>query len=157
MTEIKRIVIHCAATPHGKDIGAAEIDAMHKARGFQRQARWTGALRHIGYSHVIRIDGRIELGRCPDYGEELAHAASYNRNAIAICLIGGLDDKGRPSTEFAPAQFKALRDTLTYYARVYPAAEIMGHRDLPAVAKDCPCFDVAEWLQTGVAKHARKK
>ena len=25
----------------------------------------------------------------------------------------------------------------------YPDAQIIGHRDLPGVSKDCPCFDAA--------------
>ncbi|WP_367614995.1 hypothetical protein [Segatella copri] len=29
----------------------------------------------------------------------------------------------------------------------YPDAEILGHRDLPNVRKDCPCFDVRDWLE----------
>ena len=28
-----------------------------------------------------------------------------------------------------------------------PNAEILGHRDLPNVRKDCPCFDVRDWLE----------
>lgn len=27
--------------------------------------------------------------------------------------------------------------------RLFPDAEIKGHRDLPNVKKDCPCFDAA--------------
>ena len=28
-----------------------------------------------------------------------------------------------------------------------PDAEILGHRDLPNVHKDCPSFDVKRWLK----------
>jgi hypothetical protein len=27
----------------------------------------------------------------------------------------------------------------------YPQAEVLGHRDIPGVKKDCPSFNVKEW------------
>ena len=51
--KVDAIIIHCSATREGQDIGAKEIDAMHRQRGFNG----------IGYHYVIRLDGTIEKGR----------------------------------------------------------------------------------------------
>jgi hypothetical protein len=38
----------------------------------------------------------------------------------------------------------------TYRARI-PNLIVRGHRDWPGVAKACPSFDVASWLNGGAA------
>ena len=50
---VRLLVVHVTATPAKLDIGAAEIDDMHRQRGFSS----------IGYHYVIRRDGTIEPGR----------------------------------------------------------------------------------------------
>ena len=94
---IKHIIIHCAATPNGKDIKASAIDAMHKARGFNRTSQairaFNQSLKHIGYHMVIEVDGNIALGRGLE--EVGAHVQGSNANSIGICMIGW---KGRKST-----------------------------------------------------------
>lgn len=127
------------------DIGAAEIDQWHKARGFAR----------IGYSYVIRRDGSVEAGR--EEGAELAHAAGHNRNAIAICLVGGVSKGGEPEANFTADQWRTLRKAVEWFSLKYPQVEIMGHRDLPGVNKDCPCFDVRHWLKTAAIIDPRKR
>lgn len=141
---MKRIVIHCSDTPPNQDIGAAEIDQWHKARG------WAG----IGYNYVIRRDGKLESGR-PE-GAKLAHAAGYNQDSIAICLVGGKGESGGPTANYEPAQLASLKTAIDWFHLKYPLAEIMGHRDLPGVLKDCPCFNVKHWLATRQLIEARK-
>ncbi len=58
---------------------------------------------------------------------------------------GGLDEKGKPADTRTPAQKAALLKLLRRLKREHPDAEILGHRDLPDVHKDCPCFDCAEY------------
>ena len=127
------LVVHCSATEGGKDFGRADIDRWHKERGFDR----------IGYHYVIRLSGDVEKGRAER--EMGAHAAGHNARSIGICLIGGLDGMGRPSATFTIKQFAALESLLLDLRSRYPKAQILGHRDLPKVAKDCPCFNVRTW------------
>lgn len=127
------IVVHCAATRPDQDIGAAEIGAWHKDRG------WSG----IGYHHVIRRNGAVEAGRDPDAIG--AHALGHNSRSVGICLAGGLDGAGAPAADFTAAQWKALGTLLDDLRHRYPEAAILGHRDLEP-GKDCPCFDVGSWL-----------
>ena len=47
-----------------------------------------------------------------------------------------------PKTEDANLPVMALSEVVSY-----PDAEILGHRDLPNVHKDCPAFDVKRWLK----------
>lgn len=135
---IDLIVVHCAATKPDMDIGAAEIRKWHTypppaGRGWN----------DIGYHHVIRLDGRVENGRPLD--QPGAHAEGFNARSIGICLVGGIDKKGNPSNTFNRAQFIALATLLGSLQESYPHAKILGHRDLPAVHKACPSFDVRGW------------
>ena len=136
MRTIKYIVIHCAATKPSADIGAKEIRQWHvKDRGW----------RDIGYHYVIRRNGEVEAGRPLEQAG--AHVSGYNSNSIGICLVGGLNEQGRSAAEYAARQWEALKALLGRLSKRWPGAEIKGHRDFPNVKKDCPCFDVRQWLQ----------
>lgn len=128
------IVVHCAATPPTMDIGRAEIDRWH------RQLGWL----MIGYHFVIRRDGTIEKGR--DEAVPGSHVAGYNANSVGICLVGGVDAKGKPQQNYTPQQYAALTKLLRELKGRYPDAVVQGHRDFPKVAKACPCFDVRKWI-----------
>jgi len=135
MREIKRLIVHCSATPPARDIGVKEIRKWHKRRGW----------RDIGYHYVIRRDGVCETGRPVQVIG--AHAHGFNRNSIGICLVGGVDARGRPRDNFTDAQYRTLLHLLKFLVVSHRPAEIRGHRDLPGVDKACPCFDVADWLE----------
>lgn len=131
--DIKYLVVHCSATPASHDIGLKEIDRWHRAKGWLR----------IGYHHVIRRDGTVEDGR--PHTQAGAHEPAVNRSSIGYCLIGGLDKIGRPQNNFTPEQMESLTRLLKAHLALYPGAEVLGHRDIPGVKKDCPCFDVRSW------------
>ena len=123
-----RIVIHCADTPAHMDIGAEEIRAWHRLRGFS----------DVGYHFVIRRNGEVERGR-PENAVG-AHVQGWNSRSVGICLVGG-----KPEANFTPAQWESLERLVRDLQRRYPAAEVAGHRDLNS-GKRCPCFDVRVWL-----------
>lgn len=127
--KIDLIVIHCSATRPTVSFGMEQLVACHRARGFSG----------CGYHFYITRDGRLHFGR----SEALpgAHARGYNRNSIGVCYEGGLDDSGRPADTRTPAQRLAMLALLQSLRVDYPQARIVGHRDLPGVAKACPCFD----------------
>lgn len=130
--DINRIVIHCSATRVEQDYTFEQLENDHRLRGF----------RECGYNYYIRKDGTVFEGR--NIGDELAHATGYNRKAIAICYEGGMNELRIPEDTRTPQQKKALKIMVDFFHLLYPKAEIIGHRDLPAVYKDCPCFDVRE-------------
>lgn len=130
------IAIHCSATRPSQDIGAADINQMHRKRGFAC----------IGYHYVIRRDGKIELGR--PQNQIGAHVENWNSVSVGICMVGGVSEKdiNVPENNFTDAQWLSLKALLAGLKKDYPKAHIQGHRDFPKVAKACPSFDVKEWL-----------
>lgn len=141
MTKLERertdyIVVHCSATTDKQDIGRAEIDRWHRAKG------WFG----IGYHFVIRRDGTVEVGR--PLKEPGAHVAGYNHNSVGICMVGGVDanDTSKAVNNFTPKQFESLAKLVKELKQLYPKATVQGHRDFPGVAKACPCFNVKSWV-----------
>lgn len=146
MRPIKWIVIHCSATREKQVITAADIDRMHRQRGFSG----------IGYHRFIRLDGTVERGR-PDEVPG-AHVKNHNADSIGICYAGGLDANGKAKDTRTQAQRAALLKEVVYYRRQFPKAKVVGHRDLSPDTnkngkvdkwewlKDCPCFSVEEWL-----------
>lgn len=126
--KITEIIVHCSATPEGKDFTVIDIATWHKQRGF----------RTIGYHYVIYRDGSVHTGR-PE-GEIGAHCTGHNAVSIGICYIGGLAADGKtPKDTRTKEQREALLMLLRRLRAKYPGAEIYGHRDF--AAKACPSFD----------------
>ena len=133
---IHYLVIHCSATPEGRAHTAKDIDLWHKQRGFTE----------IGYNYVILLDGTIELGR--DVDKIPAHVDGYNKDSIGICYIGGVDKNTlQPKDTRTLFQKEALIKLLKELKKLYPDAEIQGHRDFAGVKKACPCFNAKEEYQ----------
>ena len=138
MRGITKIIVHCSATKPSMDIGAEEIKRWHsdpKPKG----NGWSD----IGYHYVTRRNGKIEKGR--DIGIAGAHAYGHNFSSIGVCIVGGIDEDGNPEDNFATIQLSKTRKLLDFLVLTFPDAEVVGHRDLPGVTKNCPCYDVREW------------
>jgi N-acetyl-anhydromuramyl-L-alanine amidase AmpD len=135
MRRIDLIVIHCSATRENRSFPVTSLIACHQARfGF------------TGYHYYITRDGQTYQTR----HENLvgAHARHYNKHSIGVCYEGGLDANGRPADTRTEAQKHALWALLKSLRQDYPEAKILGHRDLPQVAKSCPCFNAeAEYAE----------
>lgn len=128
MRTINEIIVHCTATPEGRDVTAADVDRWHKERG------WSG----IGYHWLVRLDGTVEAGR-PEAAVG-AHVAGRNRNTIGVVYAGGVDKAMRPKDTRTPAQKAALDKLLRDILKRNPSvAKIAGHRDY--AAKACPSFN----------------
>lgn len=135
---VKYIAVHCSATQAKSDIGAKEIDRMHRQRGFAK----------IGYHFVIRRNGVVETGRA--ITEIGAHVEGHNAHSLGICLIGGIAPDGKAETNFTDDQYASLAALLLHLKTQFVKAEVLGHRDFPGVKKDCPCFDVRSWFKETV-------
>lgn len=151
MNRIDFLAVHCAATPAGLDIGAAEIERWHRQRGF----------RTIGYHYIIRRDGSIEKGR-PD-NVPGAHERKINKRSIATCLVGGSPPigssdhrKGLGENNFTDEQWEALAAHMLRLHSEHPDAEVLGHRDVKGVRKACPSFDVKPWWEKVLAEIGRE-
>lgn len=153
---ITRLILHCSASPNGRDDRAADIDRWHRERGFRRDPALiqhdNPTLRHIGYHYVIDVSGVVETGRSER--EVGAHCQGYNAGSLGICLIG--------TDRYTAAQWQSLRDMLLgsrdrpdkpapagLLARhgLQPAA-VHGHREFNP-HKTCPGFDVRAFVAGG--------
>ena len=130
MRKINKIIIHCSATPEGRNIDAATIDVWHKERG------WSG----IGYHYVIKLNGSIEYGR--DINKTGAHVKNHNKGSIGICYIGGCDLTMEAKDTRTPEQKESLLLLLKTLKKLHPEATIHGHNEFSA--KACPCFNASE-------------
>jgi N-acetylmuramoyl-L-alanine amidase len=129
------IIIHCADTYETMEIGASDIRKWHvEERG------WSD----IGYHKVIRRDGTVEAGR--DIDVSGAHASGHNSVSVGVCLVGGRGENDEAENNFTPQQFKSLASVIDELLASYPDSEVLGHRDLPDVQKECPAFDVRSWM-----------
>ena len=127
MRSINLIVIHCSATREDRDFPVTSLIACHQARfGF------------TGYHYYITRDGQVYQTRHENLPG--AHARHYNQHSIGVCYEGGLDKDGHPKDTRTEAQKAALWHLLRSLKVDYPDAQIVGHCELPHVAKACPCF-----------------
>ncbi|MCF0235607.1 MAG: N-acetylmuramoyl-L-alanine amidase [Bacteroidaceae bacterium] len=146
MAKLKYLVIHCTATPEGREVSAADIRRWHTSppptgRGW----------RQVGYTDLIHLDGRIERlvhnneDANVDPWEMTNGAAGYNAVSRHIVYVGGTDARGRAKDTRTPAQREALARYLRTFHQQHPTVRIIGHRDLNK-GKACPSFEVAKFL-----------
>lgn len=128
---IKEIIVHCSATPEGKDFTVADIKRWHLQRGFS----------DIGYHYVIYRDGSIHTGR--DESIIGAHCTGHNTNSIGVCYIGGCASNSKtPKDTRTEAQKVSLLKLLSELKKKYPEAKIYPHYKF--AAKACPSFNAEE-------------
>ncbi|MBR5787269.1 MAG: N-acetylmuramoyl-L-alanine amidase [Muribaculaceae bacterium] len=128
MRNINKIIIHCSATPEGKNFTVKQIDACHRQRGFNG----------IGYHFVIYLDGSIHVGRA--LAKAGAHCKGHNAHSIGVCYIGGVAADGKtPKDTRTDAQKASLVKLITELRQQFPNASVHGHREF--ANKACPCFD----------------
>lgn len=127
---IDEIIVHCTATPEGRDVSVQTIREWHKGNG------WSD----IGYHWVVLLDGTVQAGR----PEALvgAHVAGRNANTLGVVYVGGVAKDGKtPKDTRTPAQKKALLAHVKALIERYPTiTKVTGHNQY--AAKACPSFDV---------------
>lgn len=134
MRKIDYIVLHCTATPQSTTVESIQ-------RYWKKDLGW----RNPGYHFLIESNGFVNF--LLDVEEIANGAKGFNHNSIHIAYIGGIDADNNPIDNRTIYQKNAQLCLLNILKRKYPDAEILGHRDLPNVNKDCPSFDVKEWLK----------
>lgn len=146
------VVIHCSATPEGRNVTAQGIENMHLQKGWSE----------IGYNAVIELDGTLRKGR--NWNRIPAHVRGHNRNTIGICYIGGVDANMKAKDTRTPEQIETLEWLLPALKTEFCKEDgidvvIQGHRDYsPDLdgdgiieefewVKHCPCFEVKDLLE----------
>ena len=128
MRNIDTIIVHCTATPEGRDVTVDTIRNWHvKDNG------WSD----IGYHWVIDIHGKLHKGRSESVTG--AHAKGHNSKSIGVVYVGGVDASMKAKDTRTEAQKETLECLLIDILKRYPNSKIIGHRDVSS--KDCPSFD----------------
>lgn len=131
MRNINKIIIHCSATPEGRQVTVEEMRQWHLQKGWK----------DIGYHYVIYLDGTIHKGRPESVVG--AHCSGYNKNSIGVCYIGGVAKDGKtPKDTRTEGQKRALIEIIKRLKRDYPNATLHGHNEF--ANKACPSFNVKE-------------
>lgn len=127
---INEVIVHCTATPEGRDVSVETIRGWHKAQGWK----------DIGYHWVVLLDGTVKPGRPEkDVG---SHVAGHNTGTIGVVYVGGVAKDGKTAKDTrTPAQKAALLATVKALIAKYPTIKkVTGHNQY--AAKACPSFDV---------------
>jgi len=142
MRDIDEIVIHCSATPEGRDVRPETVRGWHLRRGW----------RDIGYHYVVTLDGRIHAGR--PISAVGAHVKGRNMTTVGICYIGGTDAQGKPKNTLTDAQRQSIHRLCRALVCVLNTPlEITGHNEHSR--KACPSFRVDEEFEETV-KYCRR-
>jgi N-acetylmuramoyl-L-alanine amidase len=131
MRKINKIIAHCTATPEGRAVTVAEVDAWHRTRGCAG----------IGYHYLVGLNGEIWNGR--DIALAGAHCEGQNADSVGVCYVGGVAKDGRtPKDTRTGAQRESLAKLIEKLKTEYPEATVHGHREY--ASKACPCFDAKD-------------
>lgn len=148
MNKVKYLVIHCTATPAGREVSSDDIRRWHTAPVKQGGRGW----KQVGYTDMIHLDGKIE--RLVDNNEDITvdpwevtnGAKGYNSMSRHIVYVGGLATDGKTPKDTRTAfQKKAMEQYVKDFHRRFPDVRIIGHNEI--AAKACPSFDVQKWLK----------
>jgi len=160
MAALKYIMLHCTATPEGREVSSADIRRWHTAPVKEGGRGW----KQVGYTHLIHLDGKVEQlvsnngNDVVDPWEVTNGAAGYNNVTLHIVYAGGLA-KNRPAgmTQFPPKdtrtkeQLKAMETLVIELLTKHRKAILLGHNDV--ANKACPSFKVRDWaLSIGIDK-----
>ena len=120
-------MVHCSATRSDRPYSVENLISNGIAKFGQPS-----------YHYYVRRNGVI----VPILSESVrgAHARGYNRCSIGVCYEGGINTRGKNDDTRTLQQKASLYELLKQLHYDYPKARIIGHRELPHVAKDCPCF-----------------
>lgn len=149
MAVLKYLVLHCTATPEGREVTGDDIRRMHLGSVSKGGRGW----KQVGYTDIIHLDGTVE--RLVDNNEdanvdpwEITNGAKgYNSVSRHVVYAGGMTkDMSRPKDTRTPAQLKAMEVYVRDFQRRFPGVRIIGHNEV--AAKACPSFDVQKWLKS---------
>lgn len=159
MGKLKYLVIHCSATPEGREVTKDDIIRWHTSPKHKGGRGW----RRPGYSDIIYLDGSL-VNILPfnqddevDSWEISNGARGINGISRHVVYAGGLTKDAKKAKDTrTKEQLYTLEAYVRYMLLRHPHIQILGHNQV--ASKACPSFDVPVWLKSlGIAdKHIYK-
>jgi len=170
--DLTYLVIHCTATPAGRDIQKDDIIRWHMSPKSKGGRGWD----RLGYSDMIYLDGSL-VNLTPynqdnkvDPWEITWGAKGINSKSRHVVYTGGLEldpelemldeddlddipfnDRYVPKDTRTPAQLDTMEVYVRYMIKRHPKIKIAGHNQF--ASKACPSFNVPKWLRSiGIAE-----
>ena len=143
MKELNYLIIHCTATPEGREVTSDDIRKWHLSKPPQGRG-W----KQVGYSDLIHLDGVIENlvkydeNNWVESGEITNGATNYNGVSRHIVYAGGCDKQGKPKDTLTQKQYESLANYIKIFLYNHPNCKVIGHNQV--AAKACPSFKVNE-------------
>lgn len=148
MAKLQYLVLHCTATPEGREVSSDEIRAWHTNPVSKGGRGW----KQVGYTDLIHLNGEVERlvnnneDANVDPWEVTNGAKGYNSISRHIVYVGGVAADGETTKDTrTKAQKQSMETYVRDFHKRFPNVRIIGHRDV--AAKDCPSFDVQVWLK----------
>ena len=147
MAKLKYLVLHCTATPEGREVTAADIRNWHlspppQGRGWSR----------VGYSGIFHLDGNLEILTPFDEDDDVEAweltngAVGINSISRHVVYAGGMDKANKlPKDTRTDAQKVAMANFVKQTIAAHPKILVAGHNQF--AEKACPSFDVPTWLR----------
>lgn len=149
MSKLRYLVLHCTATPEGREVTAADIKAWHTSPTSKGGRGW----KQVGYTDLFKLDGTVERlvrnneDANVDPWEVTNGATGYNSISRHVVYAGGCAAHSQiPKDTRTLAQRKAMETYVKDFHRRFPDVKIIGHNEV--AAKACPSFDVQKWLRS---------
>lgn len=145
MAKLEYLIIHCTATPEGRPVSKEDIERWHLVeRGWSK----------VGYSDMIHLGGQLEnlikfnQDNTIDYWEISNGARGFNRISKHVVYVGGTEknDIKKSKDTRTYEQHKTLQLYVLFMILRHPKIKVIGHNEVST--KDCPGFNVAEWLRS---------
>lgn len=132
MRKLEKVILHCSATPAGRDVSTEEIRKWHVEGN-----SWSD----IGYHFVIELSGDLKIGRPLE--RIGAHVRGQNRGSIGVCYVGGMNRAMSAAEDtMNRGQEATFRNLMVALRASWGELSLHGHNEFSS--KECPSFDVQE-------------
>lgn len=146
--KLKFLIIHCTATPEGRNVFPDEIRRWHTDPVEKGGRGW----KQVGYSDMIMLNG-VLVNLVPYNDDDLVDpweitngATGTNHQSRHVVYVGGTDKQMRTKDTRTAAQLATLKNYVRTMITKYPGIKVAGHNQF--AKKDCPSFDVPTWLKS---------
>jgi N-acetylmuramoyl-L-alanine amidase len=144
---IKYLIIHCTATPEGREVSSDEIRRWHLSPKPQGRG-W----KQVGYTDLFHLNGGIERlvknneDAFVDGWEITNGVAGLNSHSRHIVYAGGLTADGKKAKDTRTLmQREVLKTYVLDFVKRFPGVQVAGHNQFDN--KACPSFNVPLWLR----------